>query len=156
MLKLNGYNLSARAVAAALRNNLPVALDSGQLEKVERARSYVERLLTKGKPVYGINTGFGKLSETRISRDNVAHLQRNLILSHSCGVGPPLPPQVVKAMIILRANALMQGGHSGIRGGAVIQSLIDLVNRGVVPLFPARVRWAPAAIWCLWPIWRPF
>ncbi len=136
MLKLNGYNLSARAVAAAIRDNLPVSLDSEQLEKVERARSYVEQLLAKGKPVYGINTGFGKLSETLISRDNVAHLQRNLILSHSCGVGPPLPPQVVKAMIILRANALMQG-HSGIRG-AVIQSLIDLVNRGVVPFVPGQ------------------
>ncbi len=136
MLKLRGYNLSARAVAAAISTNVPITLDSGQLKKVERARGYVEELLTKGEPVYGINTGFGKLSETLICLDKVAELQRNLILSHSCGVGPPLPQKVVKAMIILRANALMRG-HSGIRG-EVIQSLIDLVNGGVTPFVPSQ------------------
>lgn len=136
MLELNGYNLSARAVAAAIRNNTPVALDSRQLEKVERARGFVEELLTKGQPVYGINTGFGKLSETLISLDKLAELQRNLILSHSCGVGRPLPQEVVKAMIVLRANALMQG-HSGIRA-KVIESMISLVNSDVIPFVPGQ------------------
>lgn len=136
MLKLSGSNLSVRAVAEAVKNDLPITLDSGQLEKVAQARNFVEKLLIKGEPVYGINTGFGKLSETLISPKDVAGLQRNLILSHSCGVGAPLPQSIVKTMIILRANALMQG-HSGIRG-EVIESLIALVNNDVTPFVPSQ------------------
>ncbi|NLO65727.1 MAG: histidine ammonia-lyase [Firmicutes bacterium] len=136
MLVLNGYDLSAQAVAAAVRDGTPIALDGTQLEKVARSRQFLDRLLTKGEPVYGINTGFGKLAETRISPENVHDLQRNLILSHSCGVGPPLPPQIVKAMIILRANALMKG-YSGVRV-ELIQSLVDLVTHGVIPFVPSQ------------------
>jgi histidine ammonia-lyase len=93
-------------------------------------------LIRRGKPIYGINTGFGLLANTSISAENVADLQRNLILSHSCGVGAPFSEEVVKAMMILRANALMKG-HSGIRP-EVIELLVELVNRGVTPLIPSQ------------------
>jgi histidine ammonia-lyase len=113
-----------------------VTLDQAQLEKVSKARELVVELIRRDQPVYGINTGFGLLANTSISGENVAELQRNLILSHSCGVGEPFSDAVVKAMMILRANALMKG-HSGIRP-AVIELLVELVNRNVTPMIPSQ------------------
>lgn len=136
MLKLNGSNLSGHEVVRAIRRGLSIALDTVQLEEVNKARALVVRLLEAGQPVYGINTGFGKLADTSISPDSVAELQRNLILSHSCGVGAPFSAEIVKAMIILRANALMKG-HSGIRP-EVIRLLVELVNQDVTPLIPSQ------------------
>ncbi|NLJ79988.1 MAG: histidine ammonia-lyase [Firmicutes bacterium] len=136
MLELSGSNLSGSQVVRAIREGLPVVLSSLQLAEVGRARDSVDRLLIEGKPVYGINTGFGKLAETPISKDNAAELQRNLIRSHCCGVGPPLAKEIVQAMIILRANALMKG-YSGIRA-EVLELLLELVNRDVTPRVPAQ------------------
>ena len=136
MLKLSGSNLCGHDVVKAIRQGWPVTLDTAQLEEVTRARALVVKLLDVGQPVYGINTGFGKLAETSISNESVADLQRNLILSHSCGVGAPFSGEVVKAMIILRANALMKG-HSGIRP-EVIRLLVELVNQNVTPLIPSQ------------------
>lgn len=136
MLVLNGSDLSGHEVVRAIRKGKKIALESQQLEKVAQARELVVDLLEQGQPIYGINTGFGKLADTSISRESVAELQRNLILSHSCGVGEPFSNEVVKAMIILRANALMKG-HSGIRP-EVIRLLVELVNQNVTPLIPSQ------------------
>src|SRR5438034_8502494 len=84
---------------------------------VSRARAHVDRLAAGGDEapnVYGVNTGFGALAETRIGKDDVRTLQRNLLRSHACGVGPDLPPEIVRAMIALRAQVLALG-HSGVR-----------------------------------------
>ncbi|NLL43842.1 MAG: histidine ammonia-lyase [Firmicutes bacterium] len=136
MLILNGSDLSGHEVVECIRQGKPVALDAKQLEKVGQARKLVVELIRRGQPIYGINTGFGLLANTSISDENVADLQRNLILSHSCGVGTPFSEEVVRAMMILRANALMKG-HSGIRP-EVIELMVDLVNRGVTPLIPSQ------------------
>lgn len=136
MLKLSGSNLSAHDVVQSIRQNWSVTLDETQLDKVSQARELVVQLIGQDKPIYGINTGFGLLANTSISMENVAVLQRNLILSHSCGVGEPFSEEVVKAMMILRANALMKG-HSGIRP-QVIELLVELVNRNVTPLIPSQ------------------
>ncbi|NMA60769.1 MAG: histidine ammonia-lyase [Firmicutes bacterium] len=136
MLKLSGSDLSGHDVVSAIRQEVPIVLDPKQLKKVQQARKLVEQLLLQATPVYGINTGFGKLAERSICSSDVAALQRNLILSHSCGVGPALDREIVKAMIVLRANALMKG-HSGIRV-EVLELLIDLVNRDVTPMIPAQ------------------
>lgn len=136
MLKLSGSNLSGHEVVRAIRQGKTFSLDTKQLEKAAKARELVLRLLDEGSPVYGINTGFGKLADTSISPASVAELQRNLILSHSCGVGEPFSGEVVKTMIILRANALMKG-HSGIRP-EVIRLLVELVNQNVIPVVPSQ------------------
>ncbi len=136
MLKLSGFNLRGHDVVEAIRQGGPVTLDTAQLDEVARSRALVVKLLGKGQPIYGINTGFGLLSETSISAESVADLQRNLILSHSCGVGEPFSGEVVKAMIILRANALMKG-YSGIRP-EVIRLLVELVNQNVTPVIPSQ------------------
>ena len=136
MIYLNGVHLSIKDVIAVVRNDLQVALDPDQLELVKQSRRQVEKLVRRGDPIYGINTGFGKLADTSISPSNVEKLQRNLILSHSSGVGQSLSLEIVKAMMLLRANALMKG-YSGIRA-EVIQLLIDMVNRSVIPVVPAQ------------------
>lgn len=136
MLKLSGHDLLAHEVIRAIREKDIIGLNLEQLTKVQRAREFVEGLATGLTPVYGINTGFGKLAESSICSSDLADLQRNLILSHSCGVGSPLKTEIVKAMMILRANALMKG-FSGIRV-EVVELLVELVNREVIPYIPAQ------------------
>ncbi len=134
MLHLDGRNLSITQVVKAVRDGTSVAMAAESLPGIEASRLFVEELVAKDAPVYGISTGVGKLADTKISSASVQQLQRNLILSHSCGVGEPLPAEIVKAMMLIRANTLMRG-YSGVRA-SLIQMLIDMLNTGVVPLVP--------------------
>ena len=106
---------------------------------VKRARAWVEAWSEAGDDapnVYGINTGFGALAETRVKADRMRVLQRNLVRSHSCGVGEPFPPPVVRTMLALRAQTLALG-HSGVRP-VVIERLLDLLHSDVVPRVPQK------------------
>jgi len=120
------------------RRARPVELTDDARESVRRARDVVEEL-DRSEPrrhVYGVNTGFGALSEVHISPSDVRALQRNLLRSHACGVGPDLPPHEVRAMMALRAQVLALG-HSGVRE-ALIDRLALLLNRNVLPRIPAQ------------------
>ncbi len=101
---------------------------------VARAREVVERAVASGKPVYGVTTGFGRLAEVAISRERLIDLQRNLIRSHSAGMGRPLPTEAVRTILLLRANALARG-QSGCRVEVVL-ALLDLLNAGIHPVVP--------------------
>lgn len=101
-----------------------------------KSRGVVDRLSVEGRSVYGVTTGFGKFADRAIPREALTLLQHNLIVSHSVGVGAPLPAETVRAMMILRAASLARG-YSGIRPGTV-QTLLDLLNAGIVPHVPAR------------------
>jgi histidine ammonia-lyase len=120
------------------RRGRSVDLAPAALEAVRRARAIVDAFQSGDHPraVYGINTGFGALSEVHISGSDVRALQRNLVRSHSCGVGPDLPEDEVRAMIVLRAQVLSLG-HSGVRD-VVVDRLMQMLNRGVVPRIPAQ------------------
>src|SRR5689334_24660696 len=120
------------------RRGRAVTLAPDALEAVRRARSIVDRFQSgdNPRPVYGINTGFGALSEVHISPSDVRALQRNLVRSHACGVGPDLDDDEVRGMIVLRAQVLSLG-HSGARE-VVIDRLLQMLNRGVVPRIPAQ------------------
>jgi histidine ammonia-lyase len=96
----------------------------------------VEALVARGETAYGINTGFGKLSDVRIGPDDLEALQRNLVRSHACGLGEPLPEDEVRAMLLLRANVLAKG-LSGVRP-AVVETLAAMLNARVHPVIPAR------------------
>lgn len=96
----------------------------------------VERLVRERRPVYGITTGFGKFSDVPISAEQTAALQRNLLMSHACAVGEPLAPEVVRAMLLLRAQALSRG-HSGIRV-ETLELLVAFLNRGLIPVVPEQ------------------
>jgi histidine ammonia-lyase len=92
-------------------------------DKVDRSRQAVESILAQDRVIYGVNTGFGHLACVRISHDELCKLQENLIMSHASGTGAPFPDEVVRAMILLRANSLAKG-MSGVRY-ELIETLVD-------------------------------
>jgi histidine ammonia-lyase len=135
MIELDGASLTlARTEAVAFGEE--VSLSPGARGRVERARGLIEEIVARDEVVYGVNTGFGALSETTIPADELRELQLNLVRSHACGVGEPLRECAVRAMMLHRANVLAKG-FSGCRA-AVIETLIAMLNRGVHPVIPSR------------------
>ncbi|MFH2203308.1 MAG: histidine ammonia-lyase [Elusimicrobiota bacterium] len=104
--------------------------------RTARAKRSLERALSSGRPVYGVNTGFGELASTRIPLDSIRTLQRNLLLSHACGVGEPLSEAEARGILFLRANELARG-YSGCRP-LLVERLAAMLNRGVLPWIPSR------------------
>jgi histidine ammonia-lyase len=136
IVRLDGEHLTPEDVLAVARNGAKVELASAGVSKVERSRAVVERLLESNTPVYGLNTGFGSLRDIHINSDQTRELQRNLIRSHCCGVGDPAPEDVVRAMMLLRANTLVKG-YSGVRP-VVIQALVKMLNKRIYPHVPMK------------------
>jgi histidine ammonia-lyase len=135
---IDGNTLSLEDVFAVARQHRPVAVAPQALQRVERCRLVVERLLgDEARPVvYGLTTGFGSLRDILIAPDQVRQLQENLIRSHSCGVGEPAGRDVVRAMLLQRANALAKG-NSGVRR-VLLETLEAMLNRDVCPLVPVQ------------------
>lgn len=135
-LELNGAGLTLEQVGEVARSGRPVKLATRALPRLQASRRVVEAALQKGAPAYGINTGLGRLSDVRIEPDRIRELQVNLVRSHACGLGPALAPEVVRAMLLLRANSLAKG-FSGVRP-QVIEMLCGMLNRGVHPIVPSQ------------------
>ncbi len=131
-----GGHLTLQDVVAVARHGAPVQIGPVAREQVKRARTMVDHLVAARRPVYGITTGFGKFSDVIISSDETALLQRNLIMSHACGVGDPLDLEVARAMMLLRAQALSRG-HSGITL-ETLELLVAMLNTGVTPVVPEQ------------------
>jgi histidine ammonia-lyase len=131
-----GTPLKLQDVVYVARFGSKVKLNSKSKSKIKKSRAYVEKLVKENQVVYGITTGFGKLASTRIEPKDVQTLQRNLILSHAMGVGEPFSTEVVRAMLLLRAQSLSLG-YSGIRL-AVIELILECLNRGVHPVIPSQ------------------
>jgi histidine ammonia-lyase len=112
------------------------SLDDAAMQRVNESAAVVERIVAGGETVYGVNTGFGLLANTRIPNDRLAELQTNLILSHSAGLGDPLPRHVTRLMIVLKLLGLGRG-HSGVRP-LVIEALQRLLDADAMPLIPAQ------------------
>lgn len=136
MVTLDGSSLQIEDVIRVARDGEQVTIAEATWERVTQCRRRVEQMVSGNETVYGVTTGFGKFSDIRIPAENVASLQINLIRSHACGVGPSLPEETVRAMMLLRANALAKG-YSGITP-AVLQLLVDCLNQGVHPLVPSQ------------------
>jgi histidine ammonia-lyase len=113
-----------------------VMLDDSSWGAIDRAAGQVGEILASGRTVYGVNTGFGLLAQTRIPADRLEELQRNLILSHSCGLGDPLERRVVRLVLALKAAGLARG-HSGVRR-AVVERLLALLDADALPVLPAQ------------------
>ena len=105
-------------------------------QRVQRGREAVDRLVASGAVVYGVTTGFGRFRDRLIPAEQVRQLQRNLIVSHAVGVGDPLEPGTVRALMLIRANTLVKG-YSGIRL-EVVETLVGMINRGVYPIIPCK------------------
>jgi len=136
LLALDGRSLTIEDVADVSRGRRRVAVSAAAVEAMACSRRAVEDALAKHRPVYGINTGFGRLSEVAIPPDQLRQLQRNLILSHAAGVGPDLDEDQVRAAMLLRANALALG-RSGVRP-CLVDALCRLLCQDVVPVVPSQ------------------
>ena len=133
LLDANAIDLST---LRRLWEGVPARLDQPSMERIDASAAAVERIVESGDTVYGINTGFGLLANTLIPPERLAELQRNLILSHSCGLGEPLPRHVVRLMILLKLLGLGRG-FSGVRR-PVIEAIQVLLERDAMPLIPAQ------------------
>src|SRR5258707_3961199 len=134
MLELDGQRLSLAQIAAVARGDEQVSLTSVARARAEQSRKVVEQIVAEGRTVYGVNTGFGKLSDVHIEKSQFRELQLNLVRSHSCGLGGPLYEAESRAMLLLRANVLAER-FSGCRP-ALIATLIDMLERRVTPVIP--------------------
>ena len=134
MLELDGQPLTLEEVARVARGAGEVSLAAAARARVEAARAAVERIVAESRVVYGVNTGFGKLSDVTVPAGELRELQLNLVRSHACGVGDPLSEEETRAMILLRANVLAKG-FSGARA-AVVETLLLMLARGVHPVVP--------------------
>ncbi|HEU5350197.1 MAG TPA: histidine ammonia-lyase [Terracidiphilus sp.] len=135
-LHLSGEPLTLAEIEQVACERRAVGIDDATHQAVAANRALIERIVDAGEVVYGVNTGFGKLSDVRISRENLDELQVNLVRSHAGGVGEPLSEQESRAMLLLRANVLAKG-FSGVRP-AVPDTLVTMLNAGAHPVIPAR------------------
>jgi len=133
---LDGDTLTLEEVEAVALGRARAELAPSARLRVAEARALVEARLSDGEAHYGINTGFGTLAEVRIPQDDLRRLQRNLVLSHSVGVGDPLPAPETRALMLLR-SACMAKGLSGIRP-ATLELLLAILDRGLLPVIPER------------------
>jgi histidine ammonia-lyase len=138
LVLIDGEGLTLEAIETVARGagRVDVGLGDDAVERMRRSRAVVERALASGSAVYGVNTGFGRLADVAIAPDRLEELQLNLIRSHACGVGAPLPVDETRAMTLLRANVLAKG-FSGIRS-EVVELLLALLNRGVHAVIPEQ------------------
>ena len=136
MITLDRSPLTLAQIHAVAHDFEPVAVSDRAYQEVDRARKVVEQILAEHRVVYGINTGFGRLSDVKISDNELRDLQLNLVRSHSVGVGPPLSIEETRAMMLLRANVLAQG-FSGARR-EVLDYLVQMLNDRVHPVIPSR------------------
>ena len=135
MLELDTH-LSLGDFEDVARRHRRVSLSAAALSRVAENRSFVDRLVAGGETVYGVTTGFGRFANTRIEESQTRQLQRNLILSHAVGVGEPFAREVVRGMLLLRAQSLAHGS-SGVRP-VVVQSLVRMLNADIHPVIPSQ------------------
>ncbi len=136
-MQIQGHSLSIDLLMAMVRQQKhPLTLSSQAKAMMLESRSYIEKRINQGEVIYGVNTGFGAFSSVRISNHEIETLQRNLIRSHSVGIGDPFTPLQTKAMMILRANALATG-KSGIRP-VVVEKILEFINNDIIPVIPCK------------------
>jgi len=132
MIILDGNKLNLHSFIKVARYHEEVSISEESIKLVNRASDFVNSVVESELPVYGINTGFGKLSDISINKCDVSELQKNLLMSHACGVGELFSEEIVRGMMVLRVNALIRG-YSGIRI-ETLNKLVELLNQGISPV----------------------
>jgi histidine ammonia-lyase len=134
VVEVDGRSLSLAAAVDVAERGTAIRASPASLKQMEKFRSLLEEKLSRGEVVYGVNTGFGSLSDKVVRPENLDELQLNLIRSHSAGVGSPLPPEVVRAAMLIRLNSLLNG-NSAVRK-EVAELIVGMLNAGVTPYVP--------------------
>ncbi|HYA58463.1 MAG TPA: histidine ammonia-lyase [Thermoplasmata archaeon] len=135
-LPLDGRSLTLDQFLAVVRGGCAVSVDPDARREVMASRRVVERAIASGRAVYGVTTGSGALSATVVPSARSRELQASLVRSHASGAGPPLPAELVRGLLLLRLNSLLQG-HSGVRP-ELLDLMVELLNRGLVPYIPEQ------------------
>jgi histidine ammonia-lyase len=135
-LVLTGADLTIADVEAVARHDARAVLDAAARARMQESRDVIERLVAAGEVVYGVTTGFGDLATRYVAPADARRLQENLLMSHAAGVGSALDREIVRAMLLLRANTLALG-HSGCRP-AIVDALLAMLDNGVHPVVPAQ------------------
>lgn len=136
MIKLDGNSLTLENLKSVAYENTPVEIHPKSLERIAEIRESIDSKAHSPQAYYGINTGFGALSETKIAPEDLEKLQHNLILSHAVGVGEPMSAPETRALMLLRLNTLAKG-YSGCRP-VILESLAKLLNTGITPQIPRK------------------
>ncbi|MCB2311671.1 histidine ammonia-lyase [Clostridium tagluense] len=136
VIQINGNDLTLEQIVKVARKGYRVELTKEAEERVIKSRNIVDEIVDNNKVIYGITTGFGKFSDVTISGEDCKKLQRNLIISHACGTGKSFSNEIVKTIMLLRANALAKG-YSGIRL-STLKTLIEMINKGINPVIPEK------------------
>ena len=130
---LSSERLTIAGLKEILDSGKPVALSEELRRRIVRCREYLDRKIKDSdQPVYGITTGFGSLCDISVGGDELSQLQRNLVMSHSCGTGEQVPSEIVRLMLLLKIRSLSYG-YSGVRLETV-ERLIDFYNNGILPV----------------------
>lgn len=136
VLELTGNHLDIEKVHRVSLGSIAVKLSASSMRALQESRDYIEKRIRAGEIIYGVNTGFGAFSSVRISDSEIEQLQKNLIRSHSVGLGEPFSKSQTRAIMVLRANALARG-HSGVRP-IVVERLLDFLNTDIIPVIPSQ------------------
>jgi len=150
MHSISSEHLSLERVKEIIDNKEKLTLSREAVEAIVKCRTYLDRKMEDiGRPVYGVTTGFGSLYNVTIPHEDLSRLQHNLVMSHACGTGEKVRPEIVKLMLLLKAQSLSYG-HSGAQL-VTVQRLVDMFNEDVLPIVYSRVRWARPETWLPWP-----
>ena len=130
---ISGYRLTLEVIEEIIETKAYIELSDGAVERIKICREYLDqKIKTSKEPIYGINTGFGSLCNTSISSEDLEVLQKNLIMSHACGMGSEVPQLIVKLMLLLKIQGLSYG-HSGVQL-ATVHRLLDFYNNDILPV----------------------
>lgn len=130
---ISAEHLTVARVREILEKHLPLALSDDARSRIVRCREYLDRKMENPeRPVYGVTTGFGSLCNISVGRDDLAQLQKNLVMSHACGTGERVPAEIVRLILLLKIQSLSYG-HSGVQL-ATVERLIDLFNNDILPV----------------------
>lgn len=135
-LPIDGNSLTLDHIESFLHQNPTVQLTQEAKKKIKKSRALIEKWIDEDAVIYGVTTGFGMFANVKISTEELEKLQENLITSHSAGVGEPLPPFIVKIMMLLRLNTLAKG-NSGIRL-ETLELLMAMINNNIIPVIPSQ------------------
>ena len=135
-VRIDGKSLTVEDVIHVCRDYERVEITEDAKITVNRSRDYVREKLENDAVIYGLTTGFGRFANVKISFEDTAQLQKNLIMSHTCSMGNPYPKHYVRAAMLLRCNNLTRG-FSGIRL-STIQTMIDMLNADIIPIVPEK------------------
>ena len=134
MIVIDGESLTIEEIVSIKEFSTKVRLSDESMNSINESRKLVEKIVSSGEVVYGINTGFGALSNVTVPSEQLEQLQSNLIRSHACGVGEKMDPDSVLMMMLVRVNSLAKG-NSGARL-ELVQLLIDMINSRISPIIP--------------------